>query len=126
MKIKIGENEYEDKLEIAFTHGNCHLLVDGNGKPVLIGDIISALNELASLRQRVEELENTIELGVVEFHTKQNSALRDDFYKVVDDLKASGSIVDVWLMDIATTLRKHGYIMTIRRDELKKMNERER
>ena len=53
-----------------------------------------------------------IELGVITFHP--NAALRERFYAVVDDLCESGPIVDVWLMDIASVLREHGYIMEIR------------
>lgn len=53
----------------------------------------------------------TVQLGVIEFH--EDAPLRERFYHVVEDLRASGSIVDVWLLDIARTLQLHGYEMTI-------------
>ena len=59
-----------------------------------------------------------IKLGVIEFHTTKNKALIDDFYRVVTDLRDAGCIVDLWLMDIAATLDKHGYEMKVwRKDE---------
>jgi hypothetical protein len=56
----------------------------------------------------------TVELGVIEFHSPSfNPELIQDFYHVVGDLRQAGCIVDLWLMDIAATLKKHGYEMTI-------------
>lgn len=52
-----------------------------------------------------------VKLGVVEFHPQHD--LRERFYAVVDDLRASGSIVDLWLMDIATVLKEFDYDMQI-------------
>jgi hypothetical protein len=54
-----------------------------------------------------------VKLGVVEFHP--NQPLQDDFYMVVDDLRAAGCIVDLWLLDISTVLRRHGYEMEVYR-----------
>jgi hypothetical protein len=55
-----------------------------------------------------------VKLGRIEFHSQSfNPDLLKDFYAVVDDLRESGSIIDLWLMDIATTLKRHGYDMTI-------------
>ena len=55
-----------------------------------------------------------VNLGVIEFHSPRlNPGLIERFYAVVEDLRASGSIVDIWLMDIATVLREFGYEMTI-------------
>lgn len=57
-----------------------------------------------------------VELGVIEFHSeRKNPGLIERFYAVADDLKASGSIVDLWLMDIATVLKEFGYDMQIYR-----------
>lgn len=55
-----------------------------------------------------------VKLGVIEFHSPRlNPGLIERFYAVVDDLRESGSIVDVWLMDIAKVLSEFGYEMTI-------------
>lgn len=96
---------------------------DCEGDQVEMDDILSALNELASLRQerddlqkRVEELGEAVDIGVIEFHTKQNAELRNEFYEVVDDLRNAGSIVDVWLLDIGAVLKKHGYTLKIYRN----------
>ncbi len=60
--------------------------------------------------------ETPVALGVVEFHSGQaNPGLTERFYAVVEDLRKSGSIVDVWLMDIASVLREFGYDMRIYR-----------
>lgn len=95
---------------------------DADGNIVHPREIIERLASLRQerddLKKRVDELEDTIELGVIEFHTPKNSTLQDKFYEVVEDLRLSGSIVDVWLMDIATTLKRHGYTMTIRRNNI--------
>jgi hypothetical protein len=57
-----------------------------------------------------------VKLGVIEFHSERtNSGLTERFYAVVDDLRKSGSIVDVWLMDIAAVLREFGYDMRVYR-----------
>lgn len=53
------------------------------------------------------------ELGLIQFHSQ--SALRERFYHVVDDLQAAGCIVDLWLHDIASVMAEHGYEMTVRR-----------
>jgi hypothetical protein len=42
-----------------------------------------------------------------------NVALREDFYAVVESCR--GFIVDTWINDIAKTLEKHGYEMTVQR-----------
>ena len=52
-----------------------------------------------------------IKLGVVEFHTPKNRELVSDFYACVDMLP--GCIVDLWLLDIASVLAKHGYDMKV-------------
>lgn len=55
-----------------------------------------------------------VHLGVIEFHSdKANPGLTARFYEVVKDLRDSGSIVDLWLMDIATVLAEFGYEMKI-------------
>lgn len=55
-----------------------------------------------------------VELGVIEFHSSSfNPGLIDRFYAVVKDLRDSGSIVDLWLLDIAAVLKEFGYAMTI-------------
>lgn len=69
------------------------------------GDIARAINGLRPVR--------IIKLGVVEFNTPSNINLTNEFFKVVRDLRNSASIVDIWLMDIASTLKKFGYDMTI-------------
>ena len=56
-------------------------------------------------------MSSEIKLGVVEFHTPRNKALIDDFYTCVNSLP--GFIIDVWLMDIASVLAKHGYEMKV-------------
>ena len=62
----------------------------------------------------------TVQLGVIEFHSERvNPGLMKRFYAVTDDLKASGSIVDLWLMDIATVLSEFGYTMTVTTDKPK-------
>lgn len=61
-------------------------------------------------------VEEQVQIGVIEFHTKKNAELRDEFYEVVDDLRNAGSIVDVWLLDIGALLKKHGYTMRIYRN----------
>ncbi len=53
----------------------------------------------------------TVQLGVIEFHS--DPALRQDFYMVTEDCRAAGQIVDVWLLDLSTILRRHGYEMRI-------------
>lgn len=61
-----------------------------------------------------------VQLGVIEFHSDRvNPGLTERFFAVTDDLAASGSIVDVWLMDIATVLAEHGYTMTVTTDKPK-------
>lgn len=65
------------------------------------------------------EINEPIKLGVIEFHTFKNKALIDDFYRVVADLRDASCIVDLWLMDIAATLDKHGYTMKVWRKESK-------
>jgi len=58
--------------------------------------------------------EREVKLGVIEFHSPRvNPGLIDRFYAVTRDLTESGSIVDVWLMDIATVLGEFGYTMRI-------------
>jgi hypothetical protein len=56
----------------------------------------------------------TVKLGVIEFHSNSfNPGLVERFFAVTKDLRDSASIVDLWLMDIATVLREFGYEMTI-------------
>lgn len=55
-----------------------------------------------------------VELGVIELHPQKK--LREDFFKVVDS--AQGFIVDVWLMDIASCLERHGYKLTVHKKEI--------
>ncbi|HEX8030304.1 MAG TPA: hypothetical protein VF491_17640 [Vicinamibacterales bacterium] len=57
----------------------------------------------------------TVKLGVIEFHPQ--TPLRQRFYHVVDDLRAAGCIVDLWLMDIASVLKEFGYTMTVTTDK---------
>lgn len=55
-----------------------------------------------------------VDLGVIEFHSDRvNPGLIARFYHVVNDLLESGSIVDLWLMDIATVLGEFGYTMEV-------------
>jgi len=54
-----------------------------------------------------------VRLGVIEFHSVRNPQLIEDFCAVTTDCKDASCIVDIWLMDIATVLRKHGYEMAI-------------
>jgi hypothetical protein len=57
-----------------------------------------------------------VELGVIEFHSEQlNPGLIDRFFAVRDDLTDSASIVDLWIMDIATVLGEFGYDMRVYR-----------
>lgn len=57
-----------------------------------------------------------VQLGVIEFHSpSMNPGLDERFRHVTDDLRNSASIVDVWLMDIATVLGEFGYEMRIDR-----------
>jgi hypothetical protein len=59
---------------------------------------------------------NEVELGVVEFHSESlNPGLVDRFHYVIDDLSDSSSIVDVWLMDIASVLAEFDYEMKVYR-----------
>lgn len=55
-----------------------------------------------------------VKLGVIQFHT--NKPLRERFFWVLKDLSDSGSIVDRWLMDIASVLKEFGYTLTITKD----------
>lgn len=57
-----------------------------------------------------------IEFGRIELHTTKNEKLVDEFYQVRDDLTAAGSIVDIWMWDIAAVLKKHGYSLEIYKD----------
>jgi hypothetical protein len=55
-----------------------------------------------------------VQLGVIEFHSNSlNPGLIERFYRVVDDLRQAGCIVDLWLMDIAAVLKEFGYDMEI-------------
>jgi len=55
-----------------------------------------------------------VRLGVMEFHSERlNPGLCKRFYAVVNDLRESGGIVDVWLMDIAKVLEEFGCAMEI-------------
>lgn len=59
-------------------------------------------------------MSRVVKLGVIEFHSDSFSpGLRQRFFAVTKDLTAAGAIVDLWLMDIATILKEHGYTMTI-------------
>lgn len=55
-----------------------------------------------------------VKLGVIEFHPQPE--LREYFYRVVKDLTAAGCIVDLWLLDIQSVLKAHGYTMTVHDD----------
>ena len=72
------------------------------------------MRERAAKAER--ENERALKFGVIELHPQ--TALHERFYAVVDDLRAAGAIVDLWLMDIATVLREYGYTMTIRQRAL--------
>lgn len=61
----------------------------------------------------VTPIGDVAELGVIQFHGQPE--LRDRFYHVVDDLRRASCIVDLWLMDLASVMREHGYDLTIRR-----------
>lgn len=55
-----------------------------------------------------------VKLGVIEFHSERlNPGMAKRFHAVTEDLRASGSIVDVWLMDIQTVLKEFGYDMRV-------------
>lgn len=55
-----------------------------------------------------------VKLGVIEFHSDSyNPGLRERFFDVIDDLKNSGSIVDIWLADISSVLKEFGYEMRV-------------
>ena len=55
-----------------------------------------------------------VKLGVIEFHSETaNPGLVKRFFEVTKDLTDSGSIVDIWLMDIASVLKEFGYEMKI-------------
>lgn len=96
-------------------------------------DVDTALGLLAKEKLAREALEDTVaamreaqgvtvwpapdawrmkKLSVIEFH--EIPALRERFYAVVDDLRAGGSIVDIWIHDIARVLDEHGYQLTVR------------
>lgn len=63
---------------------------------------------------RVREERRRVRLGVIEFHSESlNPGLTQRFFDVVGDLRASGSIVDLWLLDIAKVLAEFGYSMEI-------------
>jgi hypothetical protein len=64
------------------------------------------------------EEQRVVNLGVIEFHSDRvNPGLVKRFYEVVNDLRESGSIVDLWLMDIATVLSEFGYQMRVSTDK---------
>lgn len=55
-----------------------------------------------------------IKLSVVEFHSESgNPGLVKRFFHVIKDLTDSASIVDIWLMDIASVLKEFGYDMEV-------------
>lgn len=55
-----------------------------------------------------------IKLGVIEFNSESaNPGLTKRFFDVTQDLRDSASIVDLWLMDIASVLKEFGYDMVI-------------
>lgn len=59
-------------------------------------------------------MKRTVSLGVIEFHSERaNPGLTKRFFEVVEDLRLSASIVDVWLMDIAAVLSEHGYELRV-------------
>ncbi len=80
-------------------------------------DMFALTHEPAESDAETEQLPGSmVDLGVIEFHdARKNSGLIERFYAVTTDLKDSGSIVDVWLMDIASVLREFGYDMRIYR-----------
>lgn len=99
-----------DRLFDTYSHEN------NDFEPVRMMNREDFAQAAAEIRRQVrqEALEdNRVELGVIELHPKP--ALRDDFYRVADDLRRAGCIVDVWLMDIQTVLKRHGYRMEVYR-----------
>jgi hypothetical protein len=55
-----------------------------------------------------------VKLGVIEFHSETaNPGLVNRFFEITKDLTDSASIVDIWLMDIASVLKEFGYEMKI-------------
>ena len=72
-------------------------------------DLAAARKELAEVRGG-----RKVQLGVIEFHSERlNPGLTKRFYSVRDGLMATGAIVDLWLMNIASVLREFSYEMTI-------------
>ena len=72
-------------------------------------DLAAARKELAEVRGG-----RKVQLGVIEFHSERlNPGLTKRFYSVRDGPMATGAIVDLWLMNIASVLREFGYEMTI-------------
>lgn len=64
--------------------------------------------------QKTVETFREVHLGVIEFHSERlNPGLIKEWYRFVEDLRDSGSIIDIWLMDIAALLRRYGYEMRI-------------
>lgn len=56
MKIRIGENEYEAPFVVWLGQDQQLHAIDSVGSRIIADDIHSALNELASLRERVREI----------------------------------------------------------------------
>jgi len=55
-----------------------------------------------------------IKLGIIEFNSESyNPGLVKRFCDITKDLTDSASIVDIWLMDIASVLKEFGYEMKI-------------
>ena len=70
MKIRIGENEYEAPFVVWLGQDQQLHAIDSVGSRIIADDILSALNELASLRkerdelkERVEELEKALDIA---------------------------------------------------------------
>lgn len=55
-----------------------------------------------------------VKLGVITLHPI--APLRDEFYEVLEDCQHAGCIVDIYFLDFATILKKHGYTLKIYKD----------
>lgn len=96
--VRLTETEWK-KIESAYTLGGMNSLK-------------YAVERLVD--ERLSTDERVVKLGVIEFHSERfNPGLIKRFYEVTKDLRDSGSIVDLWLMDIATVLKEFGYEMQV-------------
>lgn len=97
--------------ELALEHLTAHGLPIP--APMEVGEVSYMNDRLLRGNATFRIVNKPIQLGVIEFHTSQNKALIDDFYHTVNDLRDASCIVDLWLMDIAAVLKKHGYKLTV-------------